>query len=200
MQGRFARFHLRILHPAALLLGLVGGSACLGLALDLVAKPSAALTMSEASTLGLVGLVALACGDVWTLVGRHYIYPISIRRQTSQRLVFSRGPESMVGLLWGLHAGVGVATYRTTSGLWGIMIIVALGLTPAWTVVGYGLGFSIALAAVIWTPTGGPDGAARAARGAARVARLMESRGTGARVVYLSASLAALAHLAPHSL
>lgn len=172
--------------------GLLLGSACLAAVLMFASWLVPELSGSTATLLGVVCLSFLALGDVWSLARRRPLYPLSAPRQTAQSLMFGRHPETTVGLVWGVDAGFGLATYRTTSGLWAVSSLAILGLSPSWTVLGYGAGFAAALTLVVWTPTSGDSGEARAAAASDRIERLVQNGGAASRVAYLVFLLAAI--------
>lgn len=195
MQGRFASLRSRLLLPGTLILGLLIGSACLATALMVASSLLPDLGGSTRRLVGGACLSALALGDVWSLARSRLLYPFGVRRQTAQSMMFGRHREATVGLVWGMDAGFGLATYRATSGLWAVSCLAMLDLAPSWAVIGYGVGFAAALTLVIWTPTSGIDCETRAAGASDRVERLVQSRGGASRVAYLVILLAAIAIL-----
>jgi hypothetical protein len=192
VQGRFATIRRRLLLTGALVAGLLLGSACLAVALLLASSLIPDLSEGTAQVVGGVSLSLLALGDTWSLARSRPLYPFGARRQTAQSLMFGRQPEATVGLVWGVDAGFGLATYRSTSGLWVVSCLAILGLSPWWTVIGYGAGFAATLTLVMWTPASGDDGETRAAAAASRIERLIKSGGAASRVAYLAVLLAAI--------
>lgn len=182
----------RLLLPGTLMGGLLLGSACLAAGLMFASSLVPEVSANTATTLGVVSLSLLALGDVWSLARSRPLYPLSARRQTAQSLMFGRHRETTVGLVWGVDAGFGLATYRTTSGLWAVSSLAILGLSPAWTVMGYGAGFAAALTLVIWTPIPGDSGETRAAAASHRIERIAQGGGAASRVAYLVFLLAAI--------
>jgi hypothetical protein len=175
--------------------GLLLGSLCLAAILLVLSLLVPVLGDRTAEFLAVSCLSLLALGDVWSLSHNRSLYPFGARRQTVQALMFGRRREAVVGLVWGLDAGLGLRTYRSTSGLWAVSCLAILGIGPWWSVIGYGAGFAAALAVVIWTPTPGDDGEMRAAAAARRVERLAQSGGVASRVAYLAVLLVAIAIL-----
>jgi hypothetical protein len=75
------------------------------------------------------GLLLLT-GDVWAAATRR-LYPFTVHRQARQSLIIQWRRPQLVVFVWGADAGLGVATYRVTSGLWLFLIAAVAGVASA---------------------------------------------------------------------
>ena len=92
--------------------------------------------------------------------------------------------DSRLGLIWGFDAGLGILTYRMTSGVWVGLVLAATGVVSPATLISYGGSFGIAIVVVaLWPARRGassrPDETALR-----RVERLTVGR-TRARAAYV---------------
>lgn len=111
-----------------------------------------AFTYQGGVTAGLAFITMLALGDVWA-IGANRLYPLGLRRQTRAPLAFKgKHSEASVRFLWGFDAGLGVTTYRVTSGVWVLGLMIVFGLAEAWAVMLYSAGFASGLLAFIFWP------------------------------------------------
>jgi len=91
----------------------------------------------------VVGLLVLM--DVWSLARLRW-FPLGPKRQASQRLDHDDRLEWWAtGVVWGIDLGLGVTTYRVTSGVWMLIVLSILTPTPAWVVLLYSTGFAAGL-------------------------------------------------------
>lgn len=101
----------------ALLVGISGALTTLvGAATDGKPVPEPAI---------ILVLATLLAFDIFAVLAGGYI-KISARRQAAKWLDQAIGDMRMVALIWGLDAGLGLATYRVTSGLFVAIAVDAL--------------------------------------------------------------------------
>jgi len=86
-----------------------------------------------------LGLVALTLLDVFAIRKNRYC-PLGLRRQTPKALMRRHSP-TMVAMIWGFDTGLVVTTFRVAAITWGALLMAALGLSPWWIGLGYGVGF-----------------------------------------------------------
>lgn len=93
--------------------------------------------------IGLAGalLLPLAAVDLLAIAKSTYC-PIGWRRQTL-RILMRRHPMPVVASVWGFDTGLVVTTFRVAAVSWGALLLAALGLSPQWTGLGYGFGFTL---------------------------------------------------------
>lgn len=96
----------------------------------------------------IVGMTAFfLVGDVWAIRYRR-LFPLARHRQAKQGLVLRWRRMSRVQFVWGVDAGLGIGTYRVTSGLWLLIAGTLLGAAPPVTLlvssVTFGIGVLIA--------------------------------------------------------
>jgi hypothetical protein len=116
-----------------------------------------------------------------------------VRRQTPERLQRSGSPR-LAGLAWGLDTGSVISTFRASSASWAALLLVALGVGPAWAGLAYAAGFCIPLILVVV----GHDRSSPAT--ATRSRTLLPSTETASLVVWLAARGRALRILTAGSL
>jgi hypothetical protein len=97
--------------------------------------------------------LALAAVDVHAIRRKAYC-PIGWRRQTPQRMGGRFGPM-MNAAVWGFDTGIVVTTFRVAAITWAALSMAALGLSPWWTGLAYGLGFTLPMLVLLVTRT--PD-------------------------------------------
>jgi len=100
--------------------------------------------------------------------------PLSPRRQAVRGLIYDDRLGSLVGWIWGFDVGLGVTTFRVTTGIWLLITLVLLGLVPAWAVFVFTTAFALSLLVVTLLP---------GARGASADERV---EGSLRRIVWLS--------------
>lgn len=131
------------------------GTALLAAVLALISTLVSHLVPSDRSgSLALLLLlslaVALAAGDLWA-IGKDRLYPIGAKRQTSKPLMYSGRSDAVIGLIWGLDAGAAVGTYRVTSGVWVVTLLIIFDAVVPWVMVFYGVAFAVGLVLVtVW--------------------------------------------------
>jgi hypothetical protein len=96
------------------------------------------------------GLLPLAAVDVAAIAKSTYC-PIGWRRQTP-RILLRRHTVAAVASIWGLDTGLVVTTFRVAAVSWGALAFGALGLSPQWTGLGYGLGFALPFLILVCRP------------------------------------------------
>jgi hypothetical protein len=148
----------RVLAMSPLIAGLCVGATLTALVLFLF-EPVVALSVDDASVAAWVGAgiaLLLGIGDTWS-IRRGRLYPIGPRRQTRKAMMYQRGRPSVVGFMWGFDAGLGVTTYRVTSGMWVVALFVVLDLVSPWIVILYAVAFGIGLVALAAWPVRQPS-------------------------------------------
>ena len=153
VQGSSSRSELtqRLVVLSSMVAGLLLGSVVLGLLLATARYPLSALIGADTrSTAAALLIAGLGLGDLWA-AARRRLYPIGARRQTRQMLMF-QSQARKVALTWGFDAGLGVTTYRVTSGIWVLCSCALLSVVAPWAVLVYSLGFCFGLLAVVLLP------------------------------------------------
>lgn len=170
MQGGSTRRDLlrRLAIVSGLPLGfLLGGGmlAAVLAALAVLARPLADAGSPTRAAVLIVAVALLSLGDVWA-ARRDRLYPVGLRRQARQVLMFEWRRPWAIGLVWGADAGLSLGTYRVTSGLWVLAAFVLTGFASPWTALVYAGGFVAGfLALVLWSARGfGPTPTAGAAQ------------------------------------
>lgn len=129
-------------------------------------------------------LFLLAAVDLVAIAKATYC-PIGWRRQTPRALM-RRHSMPVVALVWGFDTGLLVTTFRVAAISWGALLLSALGFSPWWAGVGYGLGFTLPFFLLLFRPRLG-----RASRDAAPADPGLEAM-LGMRPALQSASAALL--------
>lgn len=121
-----SRPEVRLRLPWIIASGIIAG----GLALASAVGVAASFVPATAQSLAvfLLAAVLLLSGDVWA-IGHARLYPFSLRRQASQRLVLRWRRTARVLFTWGFDAGFSLGTYRVTSGLWLLILATLTGLS-----------------------------------------------------------------------
>ncbi len=128
-----------------LVVGVFTGSIVTAASLSLIQRVIGSAQPSRAWLLPTMSIsVLLAMGDLLAL-RRQKLYPSGPRRQAMQGLMFSRLSWRSVAFAWGFDAGLGLTTYRVTSGVWIFVLWALVGYADATLFVGYGVGFGFGL-------------------------------------------------------
>lgn len=149
MQGSPTRrdFRKRARVFAYMVAGSLFGGAATGALLHLARGPIGDTSRPQ---LAAALTAVLALGDLWAIRHRR-LYPVGFRRQTQQTMMFGRDLRR-VAFTWGFDAGLGVTTYRVTSGIWVLILFVLLGVAPATMTLVYVSGFCVGLVVVALWP------------------------------------------------
>lgn len=125
--------------------GYITGTVVLGLLVWLTSAPLR-VTVSDttASLIAVVILLVMLAGDVFAVLAKQ-MYPVGPRRQARKSLMYSWTGRHTVGFAWGFDAGLAVTTYRTTSGAWVLVTVIALDVASLWVIVAYPIGFVVGL-------------------------------------------------------
>ena len=101
---------------------------------------------------GLAGiaLLPLVAADLRAIAIATYC-PIGWRRQTP-RILIRRCRIPIAAGVWGLDTGLVVTTFRVAAISWGALLLTALGLSPRWAGLAYGLGFTLPFLVLIMRP------------------------------------------------
>lgn len=134
----------------------------------------------------LVVAALLAIADAWAIVTNR-LFPLTLRRQARKDLLYRLNRQSLVGFLWGLDAGLGFTTYRLSSGIWILSLLVLFGGTSPFIVLVLAGGFSGALLGAVLVPLRTTDDVGYASY--LRVDR-MTAFAPKARLVYLGVLVA----------
>lgn len=138
----------------------MAGAVVLAVALLLLREGLGALVPADryAAWIVVPGLVVFGAGDVWASI-RNRLHPVGLRRQTQKILMYRGYSPRQIGFIWGFDAGLGVTTYRVTSGVWLLAALVVLDVASPWLTLVYAAGFVGALLAITSWPvrTAGRD-------------------------------------------
>lgn len=100
--------------------------------------------------IALIVVVSLVLMDAWSSTRLKW-FPLGLMRQASQRLDHDDRLEWWAtGVVWGIDLGLGVTTYRVTSGVWLLITLVILTPIPAWVILLYSTGFAVGLLIRVW--------------------------------------------------
>lgn len=100
--------------------------------------------------------LCIACmlvGDVIGLVRRR-MYICGARRQARKSLMYGDHRVGTVGISWGFDAGLGLGTYRVTSGLWVLLFLTLFSNVGPLPLVVYGASFVVGLLGFTLWPRG----------------------------------------------
>lgn len=159
---------------STLIVGVSIGGVLLAILLGLASKLYTP-TVQYRGVLAGIGALILYVGDL-AAIGGNRLYPFGARRQTAKALMQRGHGDRFVGLVYGVDAGLAVTTYRVTSGIWVLLLFVALKVTGAYVILAYSAGFVIGLTLVTVWPVNEVAPRARAERVYRRVARLVTRR------------------------
>lgn len=120
-----------------------------------------------------LGLVALTLVDVLAIRKNRYC-PLGLRRQTPKALMRRHSPAT-VAMIWGFDTGLAVTTFRVAAITWGALLMAALGLSPWWVGLGYGVGFVLPFVILLLTGTSNSRSEAQAAFGS-KLEELLKKR------------------------
>lgn len=189
MQGTSNRpFLERLRLPGMLALGLAVGALALAVSLYVIQGLVPAV---GGPWVFIAGSLLLIAGDIRS-IHRNRLFLLSVRRQAKQALVIRWRRMDLVAFTWGLDAGLGLGTYRVTSGLW-LMVLAVLTLgTSAWWIALSGIAFSVSLLAFAWWPAKLTESASFDQQLDTRVAALMHRRQL-VQGAYVSIALAVVA-------
>jgi len=142
--------------------------------------------------LGGAGMVPLALADLGAMRRSTYC-PIGWRRQTPRTLM--RGHHMLiVATLWGLDTGLLVTTFRVAAITWAALYLAALGLSPWWVGIAYGVGFLVPFMVLLIRPQLGRAARARTSSDPGLEAMLrMRSRVQGLSALLLTVTALGLA-------
>jgi hypothetical protein len=104
--------------------------------------------------------IALAVVDVRAIRRKAYC-PIGRWRQTPQRMDPRVGP-TISAAVWGFDTGVIVTTFRVAAITWAAFSMTALGLSPWWIGIAYGLAFVLPMLFLLITQTADSESLHRA--------------------------------------
>jgi hypothetical protein len=124
---------------------------------------TAGLSLKWKVGLAGLGLVALTLVDVLAIRKNRYC-PLGLRRQTPKALMRQHSPAT-VAMIWGFDTGLAVTTFRVAAITWGALLMAALGLSPWWVGLGYGVGFVLPFVILLLTSTSNSRSNAQAAFG-----------------------------------
>lgn len=158
----------------SLIVGFFTGVLALCAVLRLLAMTVAVHGSAARWTAGALGAVLLG-GDAWAMSHRR-LYPVGVRRQAQQRLMFTGHGRHVVAFVWGFDAGMGVTTYRVTSGLWFLSLLTVLAIVPGWILLMYGAGFVASLLDAVLTPVRASPGQPPGEAAFQRLMRRAENR------------------------
>ena len=173
--------------------GIAAGGVIVTVAVFAIAKLNP-LTPSAARSVALSALALLFIADVWAVL-RNKFFPLTLHRQTRKTLMYSGHGDSQVNFVWGLDAGVGVLTYRMTSGVWALLVVTCLGMVAPLAILGYAVGFAGAIGSVVLWPVARGTMEARELAAHRRVEGLLRW-GKSARLAYAGSLAGAIAALA----
>jgi len=122
----------------------------------------AGVSMTWRMGIAAATFIALAAIDVRAIRRKAYC-PIGWRRQTPQRIGERFGPM-MSAAVWGFDTGIIVTTFRVAAITWAALSMTALGLSPWWIGVAYGLGFVLPMLFLLVTQTPDSESLHRALR------------------------------------
>lgn len=149
------------------------------------------LSDGDSSTVLTVVIMGLLVGDMVAVTRGRY-YPLTLRRQTPQRLMYTHLDRRVVFFVWAADVGTGVTTFRVTSGVWVLCALDAFGGLSPWYALAYSAGFVVAMASFMALPTAGGDLDERASNLAVRAAKMGALR-RHAQVLYIAVALVCLA-------
>lgn len=143
MQGSSANRSAKIGTVAAFAAAFLAGAVAIFAAADALGAALGAARLPMQWRIGLAGafLLPLAAIDIRAIAKSTYC-PIGWRRQTP-RILMRHRPMAVAASIWGFDTGLVVTTFRVAAVSWGALALAVLGLSPQWTGLGYGLGFTL---------------------------------------------------------